>query len=97
VTQNELDYLGAPKLTPFRSVSLPLHKPTLGDRNDGSFSQASPKRSNLEATFEQLLESHEAAALLKIHPENPAADGSQPGDRWSTGRTALAIPCVRFE
>ena len=52
---------------------------------------------NLESTFEELLDSHEAAALLKIHPKNPAADGSQRGDRCSIGGTALAIPCVRFE
>jgi hypothetical protein len=49
-----------------------------------------------DAAFEPLLDSSEAAALLKIHPKTLEA-GPQWRDRGNSDRQALAIPCVGLE
>ena len=52
-----------------------------------------PARSaqNRELTFEQLLDSDDAAALLKIHPKTPAENGPQRRDHGSASRKTLKM------
>ena len=55
----------------------------------------SQSRPRPEFVFEPLLDSDEAAELLRIHPKTLAANGSQSPDSRNPGWQAMAVPCLR--
>jgi excisionase family DNA binding protein len=89
VTQNALDYLETPRLTSCSSGSLSLPKYRLEIAMTHFSSKPARSAQVRELTFEQLLDSDEAAALLKIHPKtlqkmarNGEITGVQVGRLW---------------
>jgi excisionase family DNA binding protein len=87
--ENALDYLETPRLTSCSAGSPSLHK----DNSEIAMTDVSCKPVRririAELTFEELLDSDEAAALLKIHPKtlqkmarNGEITGVQVGRLW---------------
>jgi len=52
----------------------------------------SQSRPRTEFIFEQLLDSEEAAQLLRIHPKTLQANGAQRPDSWNSGWKTVAVP-----
>jgi hypothetical protein len=95
VAQNALDYLETPRLTSCSSGSLSLH-----DRLEIAMTDVSSKpvrRMRIaELTFEELLDSDEAAPLLKIHPKT-LQKMDRNGDHRRTSWQTLASSRIRSE